>query len=424
MDDASVEVLQDKGEEKVILMDETIKFLKQKFSEYYKNNELIYPARFGRREFGFMFFDREGMTRHIGFNTRNEIKDFLVKNAPMHVYHSSAYYEKPDAQTMAQKKWLGADLIFDLDADHIEKAKGLNYDEMLNVVKKETLKLLENFILDDFGFDEKHVSVNFSGGRGYHIHVTDPKIFSLDSSARREIVDHVEGIGFDTEKMIYGRSYREHDLDMRSRTNVKIVKMVDPNAGGWEGRFCRGMISFTEEMEKISKEEAIKKLSSYIKKKTAKKIAGGIYEDLFEGKTGDRRIDKIKKGNIDIFSKTIHLDTFRDIVLNREKVTITKRGAGAADEPVTSDIKRLIRMNTSLHGKTGLKVMQIKLDELKKFNPLNDAVVFPDEPVNIKLIKPVEISMRKKNFDLQKGEITVPEFLGIFLMGRGFAVKE
>ena len=44
MDDASVEVLQDKGEEKVILMDETIKFLKQKFSEYYKNNERICSA--------------------------------------------------------------------------------------------------------------------------------------------------------------------------------------------------------------------------------------------------------------------------------------------------------------------------------------------------------------------------------------------
>ena len=405
-------------------MDETIDFLKQKFSEYYKNNELIYPDRFGRREFGFMFFDREGMTRHIGFNTRNEIKSFLVKNAPMHVYYSSAYYEKPDAPTMAQKKWLGADLIFDLDADHIESAKGLAYEEMLNVVKKETLKLLENFILDDFGFDEKHVSVNFSGGRGYHIHVTDPKIFSLDSSARREIVDHVEGIGLDAEKTIFGRSYRAHDIDMGSRSNVKIVKMVDPTAGGWEGRFCRGMIKFAEEMEKISKEEAINKLPSYIKKKTAKKIAEGIYEDLFGVRAGDRGIDKIKKGNIDIFSRDVHLTTFSDIVLNREKVTITNRSGGKADEPVTSDIKRLIRMNSSLHGKTGLKVMPVKIDELKKFNPLNDAIVFSDELVNVEIVKPVKISMCKKNFNLKKGENTVPEFLGVFLIGRGLGVKK
>lgn len=379
MDDASVEVLQGEGEEKVILMDETTKFLKQKFSEYYKNNELIYPERFGRREFGFMFFDREGMTRHIGFNTRNEIKDFLVKNAPMHVYHSSAYYEKPDAPTMAQKKWLGADLIFDLDADHIESAKGLAYEEMLDVVKKETLKLLENFILGDFGFEEKHISVNFSGGRGYHIHVTDQKIFSLDSSARREIVDYIEGIGL--ENVFMERAYEAKPYAYKIYVKKPGKEMPSQDEPGWRGKISRGTYHLCNTLEKMGREKAIEYLTA---KKIRRKTAEGIYSDLFDGKV--RGADKIKKGRIDVFSKNSYLEQFTNIALDEVKINVR----GAADEPVTSDIKRLIRMNTSLHGKTGLKVMQIKIDELKKFNPLNDAVVFSDEPVNIKLIKPVE----------------------------------
>ncbi len=406
-----------------MLEPETIKYLKQKFSDYYKEEALQYPARFGRREFGFMFFDRDGMIRHLSFNTRDEIKNFLIENAPAHVYHSSAYYEKPAMPEMDDKIWLGADLIFDLDADHVERAKKLAYAEMLAVVKEETIKLIENFLISDFGLDEKYIKVNFSGGRGYHIHVTDPKILYFDSYARREIVDYVEGIGFDTGKILPGRSYRLSDSIMGTVKDVKIVGMVDPNACGWEGRFCRGMIDFAEEMEKISKEDATKKLSSYIKKKTAKKIAEGMYEDLFGKKTGDRGIDKIKKGNIDIFSRDVHLTTFADIVLEREKVTITKRSGGETDEPVTSDTKRLIRMQTSLHGKTGLKVVSMKIDELKKFEPLRDAIAFLDKPTKIKILKPSSFSLKNEKFDLKEGETELPEFAAVFALCRGLGVK-
>jgi DNA primase small subunit len=392
-------------------MTETTKFLKQKFSEYYKNNELIYPNRFGRREFGFMFFDRKGMTRHIGFKTGNDIKSFLVKNVPMHAYYSSAYYEKPDASTMAQKKWLGADLIFDLDADHIEPAKGLSYEEMLNVVKSETLKLLENFILNDFGFDEKDVSVNFSGGRGYHIHVTDPKIFSLDSSARREIVDYVEGIGL--ENVFMERAYDAKQYAHKTYVKKPGKEMPKPDAPGWRGKIGRGTHQLCDMLEKMGREKAVKYLTT---RKIGRKAAEGIYSDLFDG----RGVDKIKNGRIDVFSKNAYLESFVKTVSEEVKINVR----GTADEPVTSDIKRLIRLNSSLHGKTGLKVMQVNIDELKKFNPLNDAVVFSDEPVNIEVVKPVKISMRKKNFNLKKGENTVPEFLGIFLMGRGFAKRK
>ena len=48
--------------------------------------------------------------------------------------------------------------------------------------------------------------------------------------------------------------------------------------------------------------------------------------------------------------------------------------AGETDEPVTSDVKRLIRLPGSIHGKTGFIVRGLDFDGLADFNPLIDAV--------------------------------------------------
>ena len=73
---------------------------------------------------------------------------------------------------------------------------------MLELVKKETQKLL-TFLLSDFGFSESKMSVVFSGGRGYHIHVRDPRVFSFGSDERREIVDYLAGRGLAMDRFIH-----------------------------------------------------------------------------------------------------------------------------------------------------------------------------------------------------------------------------
>jgi len=65
---------------------------------------------------------------------------------------------------MQDKKWEGADLIFDLDADKLLTKSVPSYAGMLQEVKDETTKLLD-FLMNDFGFDEKDFSIVFSGGR-------------------------------------------------------------------------------------------------------------------------------------------------------------------------------------------------------------------------------------------------------------------
>jgi DNA primase small subunit len=114
--------------------------------------------------------------------------------------------------------------------------------------------------------------------------------------------------------------------------------------------------------------------------------------------------------------------TIRKFFLNSAlRKTAVALGAGETDEPVTCDVKRLIRLPYSLHGKTGFQVVKIDIDSLDSFNPLNDAVVFNDETVNIHINKPYTIMMKQQHFQLDEGECDVPLYLAIFLIGRRMA---
>jgi DNA primase small subunit len=95
--------------------------------------------------------------------------------------------------------------------------------------------------------------------------------------------------------------------------------------------------------------------------------------------------------------------------------------AALADEPVTTDTKRLIRMPTSLHGGSGMRVQPLELRNLHDFEPLVDAVVFSMRDVRVDLIHPVTIPMLGSTYELQKGITTVPEAVAVFLCCRGMA---
>src|SRR5699024_11964031 len=71
--------------------------------------------------------------------------------------------------------------------------------EMLAKCKKALLRLLD-FLENDFGF--RALTIVFSGGRGYHVHIRDPGVQALESDARREIVDYVRAIGLDFDALV------------------------------------------------------------------------------------------------------------------------------------------------------------------------------------------------------------------------------
>src|SRR5207247_8297966 len=125
------------------------------------------------------------------------------------------YYENPNAPTMEDKGWLGADLVFDLDADHLPGAKSLSYSEMLEAVKSGITKLWDRFLHGVLGVDEKKMRIVFSGGRGYHIHVFDQRILPLGGHERREIVDFITAKGLDPDSVFQEKVFDKKEFKGR-----------------------------------------------------------------------------------------------------------------------------------------------------------------------------------------------------------------
>jgi DNA primase small subunit len=384
----------------------SLEFLKNRFRDYYKTSKVELPDRFARREFAFVFFGGKGMIRHMGFDKKTNFTNFLRDRAPGHTYYSSAYYKRPDAATMQEKKWMGAELIFDLDSDHLEGAEKLSYTDQLRTVKQEFYKLVDDFLLNDFGFNGKYIDLYFSGARGYHCHVRDPKILCLDSSERREIVDYITGRDLRDSLVFHEQITGSRRYGRIIYPSGKTLKMPTPDEPGWRGRISRGIIEIVNEIK--TSDDPIEKLKEYGVKKTD---AEKLLEDFSE-----ERVERIKEGKLDQ-SKTIR----RFFLNNALRKTAVSMSAGETDEPVTCDIKRLIRLPGSLHGKTGFAVKKIKLDVLKDFDPLIDTVVLPEKPIKIKLDQPFKIKMKDENFNLKKGEQEIPTYLAAFLIGRRIA---
>jgi len=392
------------------------------FSRHYKEEGLLMPERFSKREFGFMFFDRDFVMRHLSFPTRSSLKKYLVEQVPSHVYYSCAYYEKPDAPTMAEKKWLGADLIFDLDADHVEGAKALPYDKMLERVKDEVKRLLDQFLLGDLGFAEDDVRIAFSGGRGYHIHINNPKVLKLSSHERREIVDYVTGTGLDIDWIFPPTSFETGRFMDRIDTAQKR-KMPTTDDGGWKARIRQGVDRLVTDLDGLDRSSGLTKLKEIItqaKVEIGKKTLEGLYDDLFAGNKGGRGIDRMRsEDTFEVFSEKRHADSFLTLV----ETMVKGRMKGETDEPVTSDIKRLIRLPSSLHGKTGFEVIPMTRDELDTFNPFDDAVpkAFKDDPVKVTCEKPVDLRMMERSYHLDSGDNDVPEYVAVHLICRRLA---
>jgi DNA primase small subunit len=398
----------------------TSRYLKSRFQTYYKTAEIGLPDHLPNREWAFIFYDdmpEKMMHRHKAFGLPGEALDYLYGMAPAHVYNSTAYYEYPDAKTMKDKKWLGAELIFDLDADHLPNAPR-NYADMLELVKKEAFKLMD-FLLDDFGFSEQEVELVFSGGRGYHFHIRSPKVLRLGSSERREIVNYVSGRDLDF-KYFFREVAMDGDFGTGSKSfkGIKNVPMKCTLVGydsGWGKRIALY-------------------LTDYMKAECGKKFKKDMFPELRRHeKVGDTTIKKLinitnsETGLKDILEKgrmDFDVRNFKEIAayfMQESSEDFLHRFGASVDEPVTADIKRLIRVPGSLHGGSGMRVQKLALSELEGFDPLNDAVVFGERPVKVSVAKPFSVQLKGKDLRTEEGIQEVPEYAAVYLMCRGVA---
>ncbi len=376
----------------------TRRFVRSKFEEYYRRAGIKIPKDLWMREWGFVLFDRYFpeklvMRRHKSFATSADLVNYLRENAPAHAYHSAAIYKYPAAD-MANKGWLGADLIFDLDADHVVTENELSrysYEDLLELVKKETVKLID-FLLFDFGFYEDEIELVFSGSRGYHIHIKTEEVRGLGSRERREIVDYLTAAGLDIDRIfVKGK--------IRTSTLLKPI-------GSWGKRLYRETVDFFQKISEVEEDKAMEEI------KKIKGIGDKRAREIIRIAKDEKQMKEIKRG---ILSPDIPvLEKIREHIKTKIKDT--------PDEPVTSDIKRLIRLPTSLHGKSSLEVKPVRIEAFKDFNPLEDAVVFGDSPVEISAARNSSIALKGEIYKVEQGEIaSVPEHVALYFMCRGAA---
>lgn len=348
---------------------ESQNFIREVFSKYYREKYVHREIReIDKREFGFSLFDGF-MLRHRKFSSGEELKNYLTKYTPKDAYYSCAYYREPEVE-MDRKGWLGADLIFDIDADHIptecdkihdewrcgdcsftgkgltpekcplcgsEKISAITWpcEKCLDSAKNETMKLLE-VLTEDFGFSEDEIKLYFSGHRGYHIQIENEIIRNLDAFERKEIVDYITGLGFELEEPQTLQESLEY---------------------GWRKRLRRGLRSLLERAD----EGKIAEIG--IKRHVAEKIMQNrsrLLENLASGKLGGVR---------GIGPQTL-MKMFR-YVMDAESVKI--------DSVVTTDIHRLIRLPESLNSKTGFRKTELHPRDMGDFDPFKCALAFDCE---------------------------------------------
>jgi DNA primase small subunit len=89
------------------------------FRKYYSKADLILPSDFYIREIALQPLYTESYIRHLSFSTISELRKTVTEKVPRHLYYSSAKYQEPANTSMDEKKWLGSDLVFDIDANDV-----------------------------------------------------------------------------------------------------------------------------------------------------------------------------------------------------------------------------------------------------------------------------------------------------------------
>lgn len=355
--------------------DKTLSFLKKAYREYYfrKSDSIGFPEEIPSREFGYIPFGG-GMVRHLSFKSAGDAAAEILRQSPSSVYCSNARYESPTLP-MESKGWLGAELIFDVDATDIPtpckkshdfwycekchasgrlpkpascpKCKGQTADfhgtcsVCLEASKEHTLRVVD-FLVKDFGVSTKDIVAYFSGNRGYHLQVYDERFEQLDQQGRAEIAEYVMGSSLPPSVSIAAT--------LRRRPGGSPSE-----AYGWMRRIW-------------------------------------TYAQTRSGSTGAQP------------------------KLVTEAVSLQR---AMIDASVTTDIHRVFRLAGTLHGNTGMAKMHV--NSFSTFDPEKDPVVINSEKTSVDVAFYPKFIMKGQTFGPFKAETaSLPAYAAVPILTRGF----
>jgi DNA primase small subunit len=400
-------------------------FLKKKLLEYYSSCFVSDPPSISEREFGIGVFGRKISSRHLSFSDSKNFNSFLRRELPFFVSYSAAYYKNPSvSSSMPAKKLRGADIIYEFDADDIKTDCKLEHDswfcscgasgkgvvencpecgsgvkaeewvcpKCLGVVKKQVFELLD-FLRNDFNINQG-ISLNFSGSKGFHVHVRNEELYSLSAGARIELVDYLTAFGLDPK---YIGFYED--------SGKKFVCPVPENAMGWSKRLLDAIKELFEsndaELLAVAGNTTFREAQKLLNEKTT--ILNGINKGTLYQLPG-RRTQKF-------------WNSVLGFLIGRKKLDI--------DRQTSVDIYKIIRVPETIHGGTMLAAKKVDEQNFRDYDALKEAVVLPAQEVKVKIAKTPRFYLKGQWWGpFDHSAESLPEYVAAYLVAKGKAVLE
>ncbi|QRF73727.1 DNA primase [Candidatus Micrarchaeum sp.] len=365
------------------------------FREFYRKHPITI-SNLTKREFGFGTFDKKIAKRHMAFNNAESLNRYIDANSPAFISASPAFYENPSGRPMETKGWLGSELVFDLDASdlHLEcqKRHGTSWvcPNCLHEVKREAFKLIEEFLIPDFGFSNKEIKINFSGNRGYHIIIGSESVLTLDEASRSEISDYVTGRGLEPE------SFFPNIADKSSR-----LQGPKPNDPGWGGRMARSLVTALN-----AGETQLQALGM------TRQLARKMYLNKPSIVLG------ITTGNWDKVSIPKKDEFWRKVA---ESMTIKQ--SDSIDSNVTKNPQHLLGMADTLHGGTGLVAKSVEsVSAFERFDPMKDCIAFEKGETLVVADTKEKLTMNGMEYGpFENKKAVLPNYAAMYLLLKGVA---
>jgi DNA primase small subunit len=296
---------------------------------------------------------------------------------------------------MQEKQWLGADLIFDIDAKDLRLPCELSHsyfictrcgeassakssacetckNTTLNqisipcnkciVALKKEVRRLTAVLIDDLGIEEKSISVYFSGNNGFHIVASDKSFHALGPEARSDIVSYLTGTNLMTE-------------------SIGVRKAKDVPARDFLIKFPKSGLSYG-------------------------------WRKVIADKLGIDQGSLVKLNNV--VQRDGGYDGFKS-----ELGRMAKNLGVKVDPQVTMDVHRIFRMPGSINSKSGL--VKMKCNDFESFDPLNDSCLIGDKEVSVRTKTSSQINFKLKGESFRVGEkiLKLPLFAAVYLFCKG-----
>lgn len=279
------------------------------------------------REFGFDHFGNGPNDRYKVFNTPDYLKRFLRSKAPFASYCSVAFYEKP----RRRDGWMKSELVFDVDAKDIPlRTCGCsNVCEICLNEAKEIVASIIDTLKQDLGLKNIHLVYS---GRGYHVRVLDEAVMEMDSDVRSQILKYV--VGADLPKDKYDDDDGVYNLEHFS------IPFGYPKV--FTDRVKYAILHLTEDS----------KLDD---------VNGNLLKDVLTNR------NLLARNEWGLFKTNIGPIRYKKVIK-----AISTLNMSLVDAKVSIDLKRILRLPSSLHSKVSMRCTEVK--NIETFDPFKEAV--------------------------------------------------